>query len=297
MSPLFIAVLLDAATRMPVGKATPTATASAASAATAATPTPTPGSAEGAEYRVGAGDVLDVTVFGYPDYSRTAAVQSNGTVVLPLLREVAVASLTIPEIKTKLTTLLARDYLQRPQVEVKVKEYQSQFIIVTGEVNTPGRKPLRGRMTVFDALTEAGGFSPNASGELVITRTDGSFSGGGKTLRLQLSGSAKDIVNLEVPLRNGDLITSSRKYHVSVDGEVARPGRFTLEPDLTVTGAISLAGGFTRFGSRKVTIRRVNAETHATEIHKVNIEDVQKGKKPDFPLQPGDTIIVGRKFL
>src|SRR5437762_2562810 len=94
----------------------------------------------GSDYRVGAGDVVDILVLGNQDLSRAAAVQTNGTIALPLLGEVKVAALTVAEIKTKLTSLLARDYLVHPQVEVRVKEYASQFVTVLGEVNTPGRK-------------------------------------------------------------------------------------------------------------------------------------------------------------
>ena len=113
-----------------------------------------------AEYRVGAGDVLEVIVLGNDDLSRTPTVQTGGTVTLPLLGEVAVLGLTVPEIKTKLTELLGRDYLVRPQVEVTVKDYQSQFVTVLGEVASPGRKPLRGRTRLVDVLVDAGGSAP-----------------------------------------------------------------------------------------------------------------------------------------
>ena len=77
-------------------------------------------------------------VFGNEDLSRSPTVQTSGAIALPLLGDVPVAGLTIAEVQRKLTTLLARDYLVNPQVEVKVKEYQSQFVTVLGEVNTPG---------------------------------------------------------------------------------------------------------------------------------------------------------------
>ena len=61
---------------------------------------------------------------------------------MPLLREVGVAGLSTAEIQRKLTNLLERDFLVDPQVEVGVKEYQSQFAIVVGEVNSPGNMML-----------------------------------------------------------------------------------------------------------------------------------------------------------
>jgi len=249
-------------------------------------------------YRVGAGDVLSVTVFGHPDLSLSPTVQPSGTIVMPLLREVPVAGLTVAEVQRKLRNLLERDYLVDPQVHVEVKEYQSQYVIVLGEVNTPGRKPLRGETRLIDALVDAGGFKPSASYEVTITRTEGSFDEGQRTLHIRLSGSqmtAQDEVNLSLPLRNGDVITALGQSHVTVEGEVARPGLYVTDGTLTVTGALSMAGGRTRFASDDITVRRRNEETGQVEILEVDIGEVRKGKQEDMVLRPQDVVTVPRK--
>jgi polysaccharide export outer membrane protein len=264
------------------------------------TPATAPSSVAAPDYRVGPGDVLEVTVFGNEDLSRTSTIQTSGVIALPLLGEVEVAGLTLPEVQRKLTTLLARDFLVNPQVEVKVKEYQSQFVSVVGEVNSPGRKPLRGKTRLIDVLVEAGGFTPRASGDVQIARREGSFEGGGKILRMRLSGSApspQDQVNLEVLLRNGDLITASPKYYVTVEGEVVRPGRYPIEGELTITGAISTAGGLTRFGSSNLKVRRVDPETGQTRILDVDLKAVRKGKEPDLALVSNDVVSVPRRLF
>ena len=266
----------------------------------ASPPTAAPSPMAVPDYRVGPGDVLDVTVFGNDDLSRTSTVQTSGVIALPLLGEVEVAGLTLPEVQRKLTTLLARDYLVNPQVEVKVKEYQSQFVSVVGEVNSPGRKPLRGKTRLIDVLVEAGGFTPRASGDVQIARREGSFEGGAKILRMRLSGSApspQDQVNLEVLLRNGDLITASPKYYVTVEGEVVRPGRYPIEGELTITGAISTAGGLTRFGSSNLKVRRVDPETGQTRILDVDLKAIRKGKEPDLALLSNDVVSVPRRLF
>jgi polysaccharide export outer membrane protein len=252
------------------------------------------------EYHVGPGDVLEVVVFGNEDLSRSPTVQTDGTISLPLLGEVPVAGLTTGEVQRKLTTLLARDFLVNPQVEVKVKEYQSQFVTVLGEVNSPGRKPLRGRTRLVDALVEAGGLTPRASGEVVVTRAEGGFDGGADTLRLMLQRSAptpQDRINLEVLLRHGDVVTASPKYYVTVEGEVSRPGRYVLENELTLSGAISTAGGLTRFGSSDVKVRRVDPQSGATRIIEVSLKAVRNGKQPDLALLPNDVISVSRRLF
>jgi len=254
-----------------------------------------------ADYQVGPGDVLQVTVFGNEDLSRIPTVQTNGAITLPLLGEVPVAGKTLAQVQKEITARLGKDYLVNPQVEVKVTEFHSQFVSVVGEVNQPGRKPLRGRTRLIDALVEAGGFTPHASGEVLIARSDGSFAGGTRTLALRISGgaapSAQDAVNLELPLHNGDIITASPKYYVTVDGEVNRPGRYAIEADLTVTGAISLAGGLTRYGSNTVKVRRTEAPSGKTTLIEVDLKDVRNGKKPDLALQPNDVLSVTRRVF
>jgi polysaccharide export outer membrane protein len=269
--------------------------APAAAPAQAAVPA-TPG-----DYEVGAGDVIEVAVYGNDDLSRIPTVQTNGSISLPLLGEVQVAGLTVAEVQRKITNLLAKDYLVNPQVEVKVRDYNSQYVSVVGEVNSPGRKPLRGKTRLIDLLSEGGGFKPTASGEVMITRTDGEFEGGGKSITVRITRSAspsmQDLVNLELQLKTGDIITAFPKSFVTVDGEVNRPGRYAIESDLTVTGAISLAGGFTRFGSNGVKLRRTDPVDGKVRIIEVDLKDVRNGKKPDVPLLPNDVISVSRRVF
>ena len=261
-------------------------------------PSPTPTSPRD-DYRVGPGDVLEIAVLGNADLTRSATVQPSGSITFPLLNEVPVAGLTVSEIQRRMTALLIKDFLVDPHVEVKVKEFQSQFVIVLGEVNTPGRKVLRGGSRLVDVLVESGGFTPRASGEIVITRTEGSFEGGSKVLRMRLGGafSAQDYVGLEVPLHNGDVITAPARQYVTVEGEVQRPGRYAIEGDLTVTGAISTAGGLTRFGSSDVKLRRIESGTGKVTIAKVDLRSVRKGKRPDPTVAPNDVITVPRRLF
>jgi polysaccharide export outer membrane protein len=302
LRPAAALVLLLAAAAPPRPSPSPSPTPQRAPSPSPAVPSPPapPAATPAPEYRLGAGDVLEVIVFGNEDLSRTTTVETSGAISLPLLGEVPVAGLTVAEAKQKLTSLLARDFLVNPQVDLKVKEYQSQFITVLGEVNSPGRKGLRGRTRLIDLLVDAGGFTPRASGEVAITRAEGTFEGGSRTMRLRFgsaSPSAIDQVNLELVLRNGDIITALPKFYVTVEGEVNRPGRYVLDGELTVTGAISTAGGLTRFGKNDVQVRRVDSQTGKTTIIGVDLKDVRKGKKPDPLLLPNDVVTVPRRIF
>ena len=286
---LLLALALVQAPEAPAPEPTPQATL-----APEATPSPAP------EYQVGVGDVLDVIVFDNPDLTRATPIQTNGTISLPLLGDVEVAGLTVPEVERRLTVLLERDYLVNPQVEVRVKEYNSQFVFVVGEVAKTGRIPLKGRTRLIDLLAEAGGLTPRASGEILIARADGAFDNGEKSLKVKLGGrglTPEEQAGLEVVLRNGDILTASPKYYVTVEGEVARPGRIVLEPGLTAAAAISSAGGLTRFGGSKIKVRRIDAKTGETQILEVNLKDVRDGKEPDLELQANDVVSASRKVF
>jgi polysaccharide export outer membrane protein len=261
----------------------------------AASPTPPPESV----YRVGPGDVLDIVVLGNADLSRSATVQPSGVITVPLLNDVPVSGLNVSEIQRKLTTLLARDFLVNPQVEVRVKDYQSQFVLVLGEVNQPGRKPLRGTSRLIDVLVEAGGFSARASGEVVITRGEGELPGGGRVMRLRLGGqfTPQEYVTLEMPLRNGDVVTALPRSYVTVEGEVQRPNRYAIEGDLTVSGAISLAGGLTRYGSNGVRLRRIDPTTGQVTITEVDLRAIRRGRAPDPAVGANDVITVPRRLF
>jgi len=154
-------------------------------------------------------------------------------------------------------------------------------------------------MRLLDALIESGGFKATSSGDVMITRTDGSFDDGKKAITVRISASAtiQDQINLELRLKNGDIISALPKAFVTVDGEVNRPGRYAIEADLTLTGAVSLAGGRTRFGSSGAKVRRIDPQTGKVSIIEVDIKDVQNGKKPDVTLLPNDVVSVSRRVF
>ena len=98
------------------------------------------------EYRIGAKDVLKVTVWGHEDLSRQVVVTADGTFQFPLIGDVKVAGLTPSAVETLLRDLLGKDYLVNPQVSVSVQEFRSQRVFVLGEVEKPGAAlPLTGQ--------------------------------------------------------------------------------------------------------------------------------------------------------
>ncbi|HEY3238429.1 MAG TPA: polysaccharide biosynthesis/export family protein, partial [Acidimicrobiia bacterium] len=123
--------------------------------------------AQEAGYRVGAKDVLKITVYGQEDLSRSVVVGDDGVLLFPLIGAVAVGGLSPAEVEQRLKTRLGQDYLVDPQVSVAVQEYRSQKVFVLGEVERPGTYALTGRATVLDVLAQAGGPTKTAGRQVV----------------------------------------------------------------------------------------------------------------------------------
>ena len=85
-----------------------------------------------AEYKLGAGDLIEVGVFGIEEYRHTVRISANGMVKLPLIDAVNAAGLTAAQLEEKLAEMLGGEVIKNPQVSVFVKEYRSQPVYVSG---------------------------------------------------------------------------------------------------------------------------------------------------------------------
>jgi polysaccharide biosynthesis/export protein len=112
-------------------------------------------------YIIGAQDVLDVSVWKEPEVSRVVPVRPDGKISLPLLNDVQAAGLTPSQLAAQITESLKK-YVTSPQVTVIITTINSQRIYILGEVIRPGAFPMLPGMTVMQALSSAGGFTPFA---------------------------------------------------------------------------------------------------------------------------------------
>jgi polysaccharide biosynthesis/export protein len=113
-------------------------------------------------YVIGAQDVLDISVWKEPDFSRSVPVRPDGKISLPLLNDVTAAGLTPAQLAAKLTSDLNK-YLTNPQVTIIVTQINSKRVYLMGEVNRAGGYALLPQMTVLQALSNAGGITAFAS--------------------------------------------------------------------------------------------------------------------------------------
>ncbi|MDS4058816.1 MAG: polysaccharide biosynthesis/export family protein [Candidatus Contendobacter sp.] len=138
------------------------------------------------DYRIGPGDLLKLEVFGVPDLGRSVRVNASGQISLPLIGAIQASGLTGEQLATDIAARLAKDYLQNPQVTIFIEEFTSQRVAVTGAVKAPGVFPLKGRTTLMQAVTQAGGPSSVANfGAVKILRPN--LDGTLKTLEFDLT--------------------------------------------------------------------------------------------------------------
>ena len=247
------------------------------------------------EYRIGPKDLLEISVFGADELSRTVRVSEDGKITLPLLGEVLVDGLTKSEVEKKLGQLLGEKYVQNPQVTVFIREYQSKRVSVLGAVEKPGPYQLLGRQTLMQIMSEAGGLTRDAGNEIIIIRQlpDGSST----SLRISiddlfLKGDAK----LNVPMEAGDIVTVpvDKPVVVYVFGQVKNPGALQVKKSNipTLLQAIAQAGGFTDRASKGGVIIKRKDETGKEKEIKVNVRSILKNKVKDVQLLENDTIYV-----
>ncbi len=163
-------------------------------------------------YHIGPENVLMIDVYYGRDknLSRKARVSSNGNITFPLLGKIPVEGLTVAELEGKLTYLLEKDYLVNPQVSVFIEEYSTVSIL--GQVKESGKFEIKGKLSVVELISMAGGFTKIAAKNNVkIMRK--TRDGSRKTFMV----SVDDIINKgkedeDIQLEPGDIVTVPESF-------------------------------------------------------------------------------------
>lgn len=178
------------------GGGTRSATASALTSLPPPDTTAASGAYEGAtDYRIGAMDLLQISVFGVEDLDKEVRVNSNGQISLPLVGGIMAGGRTIPELEAQLAKEYADGFLQNPQVSVFVKEYSSQRITLEGAVKKPGIYPITGRTSLLQAIALAEGVDDKIAdlgGIVLMRQVEGKRQAAVFDLRLVRKGMVDD---------------------------------------------------------------------------------------------------------
>jgi polysaccharide biosynthesis/export protein len=241
------------------------------------------------EIRIGAGDLLQVTVYGATDYDQQVRVSESGDVSLPMIGTLKLGGLSISQAEQLVAAKLSDGgFFNNPSVSIFEKEYATQGISVFGEVQKPGIYPLLGSRTLFDAISVAGGTTPKAGNLVTITHRDNPNQPQRHTLSYGPSGP----VTGNTPVYPGDTIVVSKAGIVYVIGDVRMPSGIIMENSkMTVLQALAMAQGANP--SASLNKSRIIRETSAgrQEIP-IAIKNILNSKAPDQALQPNDIVFI-----
>jgi polysaccharide biosynthesis/export protein len=245
---------------------------------------------------IGPGDEVHVQVFDTPDLNEDARVTDSGELPLVLGGKIKLASLTPVEAARSIeAALISSHVMYYPRVMVTVTQYATQNVTVFGQVVKPGTYPIDTPRSVVDVLGLAGGLTDLADRRVTIERHTSH-----RQITYYVSNSSDDLLDQKVMVNPGDKVVVPKAGIVYVLGDVGRPGGYPMtnnDGTLTVLQAISAAGGTqgSAVPSHTRLIRRTAAGGYQSDP--VPFSAMQKGKKPDIPLQAGDIVYVPFSYL
>jgi polysaccharide export outer membrane protein len=238
---------------------------------------------------LGPGDLLEISLYGIPDFKSEGRISARNQITLPMLGPVTVGGMTTDQAEKAIAAkLVAARLYNDPQVEISVKEYASEGISVLGEVQKPGIYQLLGARRLYDAISSAGGMTPKAGRYVLVTHRDDPDH----TTKIPIAADAKSVQD-NVQLRPGDTVVVSKAGLVYVVGDVHMAGGFVMENDknITVLQAIALAQGIGPNPSLNAAKLIRTTPTGRQDVP-LDLKKILTAKAPDIPLQADDIVFI-----
>jgi polysaccharide export outer membrane protein len=237
-------------------------------------------------YLLGPGDLIEVTIFGYPELSRTVPIMPDGKVSLPLVGSIAAAGLTVDQ----LTAQLARAYaafIRNPQVSVTIREFRRLSVSVLGQVARPGTYALLPGARLLDLIAAGGGLTDAADlHEAHLVRS------GEPPQPIDLEKVLAGDPAANILLTGGEtLVVREDLFNlVNVVGEVVRPGQYRLRGQMRVLDVLLMAGGLTPAASlTQATLVRRTGQREPLGLDRLLL---RQDMELNVIIRPGDTLII-----
>lgn len=233
-----------------------------------------------ADYKLGPGDGLKISVFQNPDLTLETRITDTGLITYPLIGAVKIGGLTVPQAEQRIANALSTgNFIKQPQVSILIMQVRGNQAAVLGYVNRPGRYPLeQAQMRLTDLLALAGGVAEAGSDivTLVGLREGQPFK---KQVSLsQAFSSGQPDVAFDTRVQDGDVVWVDRAPTAYIYGEVQRPGPLRLERGMTLLQGLAAGGGLTARGTdRGLKVHRKMADGQTQVLQPPMSETLRDG--------------------
>jgi polysaccharide export outer membrane protein len=245
---------------------------------------------------IGRGDLLHLQVYDTPEMEQHARVTDSGSIPFSFLGNVSVSGLTPAQAAEQIEhRLVAAGIMLHPQVTVRVEAYATQNASVMGQVQKPGSYEIDTGRKVVDVLAMAGGLLDIADRHITIQR----FGAPQQKVEYYYSNSALTALSEDPMVYPGDTVIVPKAAVVYVLGDVSKPGGYPINTNnstMTVLQAIALAGyaNHTAAVGKSKLVRETAAGVVEIDLQ---VNAMQKGKKPDVALLADDVVYVPFSFM
>ena len=254
-----------------------------------------------ADYVLGPGDLVAITVFEVDELNTEARVSSRGLITMPLLGQVHIQGLSALEAEKKIEQDLTKDYMHEAHVTLFVKERVSQQITIVGAVKNPGTYETKATKRILEVLSMAGGLDKSAGDTVYITRHKKEKNGNEVFLVDMEKLLDEGRVDMNMFVQGGDTIFVPQNDVVQVEGAVWSPGPVKIDGRLTIDEAIAAAGGLAQYADDediKLIRKDQNGERQIIQLTMEDIKtmkqeqnaDIKNGPWQKLLLQDGDVI-------
>ena len=249
--------------------------------------------------KLGANDLVGITVYDAPELTRTVRVEPDGFIHLPIVRQrIQVAGLNPAELETAISKILIEEnVLVDPIVTVSVVEYRSRTITVSGAVRTPTTFQAIGAVSLLDAISRAGGLAENAGSEILVSHSPSGTNNQAITLTQRIQ--VRSLLTAEDPASNlalngGDTIRVPAAGRIFVAGNVKHSGVFPITDgsESSVIKALALSEGLASFSGSIAYIYRTDDSSGRMNEIPVSVKEILARKSPDVPLYANDMLYV-----
>ena len=234
-------------------------------------------------YRVGAGDVMGVQLYGQQSKDLTLPVARDGILSFPEIGPISVGGLSFANAQSQIESRV-RQQLTGTQARVRLTELRPQRVLVIGDAEKPGSYVVSALANVTNALFASGGVKPIGSLRTLEVRRDGHLIRRLDLYDVLLHGNMTD----DVMLQSGDVVfVPSVGPVVAIDGEVRRPAIYELVKERTLVQVVALAGGLSpKADASVVTVDRIGEHGDRSAVD-VNLA-TEAGQ--NFVVQNGDNV-------